>query len=136
VSAKLLGWAVRLEGLTMAEKMILVVLADRSKDDIGMSFYAQSTIAKVACCSRRTAITALAGLEEKGHILRKPWATESGARTADRIFLLAPWCAKFAQGGVQDLRTIPSTPYGVRKKGKGARQGVALGLRLVHSSEA
>jgi len=103
-----MGWALRRKGLSMAEKMVLVVLADRSEDGVGKSIYSHETIGKFASCSRRTVLSALAGLEEKRLIHREKRDRPDGGRTSDLVHLLAPGCcADFAQGAVQDLHTIP-----------------------------
>lgn len=127
MSAKLIGWALKRPDLTQPEKMLLVVLADRSRDGLGLSWYSQETLAKLASCSKRTVTTALASLQSKRLLLKKEWFKEDGGRTSDRIFLAAPCCAPLAWGGVQEMRTIPSTPYGVRGGGKKGKEGARHG---------
>lgn len=92
-----MGWALRRKDLTMAEKMVLVVLADRSKDEVGTSVYAHDTIGDMASCSRRTVLTALAGLEQKGLISRFERYRKDGGRTSDLVLIREPsCCANFA----------------------------------------
>lgn len=136
MSTKQLSWALTRKGITPVERVVLMILANRS-DTSGWSFLSQATMAKQAECSRRNVLESLRKLEAKGFIIRLQRFNAKGGRTSDHIQIQdQKRCADFSQPPVQDLHTIPSSPYGVGREEKAdARHGVALGLRLVHSSE-
>lgn len=123
MSAKQLAWALTRKGIKPTERVVLLILADRSDAD-GWSYYAQDTIAKKAEVTRKTVRTALQTLETLGYI-RRSERKIGGLRTSDHIQITLG--KNFSQTG-KKLPTIPSSPYGVDKKGKeGARQDGATG---------
>lgn len=82
-----MAWALSRKGIGPTEKLVLIILADRS-DKNGWSFYGQQTIADKANVTRKTVRTALQSLEESGLIERVPWNI-GNLRTSDKIRILA-----------------------------------------------
>lgn len=126
MSAKQLVWALTRKGISPTERVVLMILADRSDAD-GWSFYAQETIAKKAEVTRKTARTALQALEEKGFITRGK-RTVGNLRTSDHIQIAMGKNSRsslgknFSQAG-KKLPTIPSSPYGVGEDREEAPNG-------------
>lgn len=114
MSAKQLTWALTRKGLKPTERVVLMILADRSDKD-GWSYYAQDTIAAKAEVTRKTARAALQSLETMGFIRRSKRAV-GNLRTSDHVQISLG--NNFSQSG-KKLPTIPTTPYGVsEEKGK------------------
>jgi DNA-binding transcriptional MocR family regulator len=114
VSAKQLTWALTRKGLKPTERVVLMILADRSDKD-GWSYYSQETIADKAEVTRKTARAALQALEAMGFI-RRSHRSVGNLRTSDHIQISLG--KNFSQSG-KKLPTIPTTPYGVSKRDKG-----------------
>lgn len=123
MSAKQLAWAMSRKGISPVERVVLMILADRS-DKNGWSYYAQETIAVKAEVSRKTARRALEDLERKGFITRAKRSI-GNLRTSDHIQISLG--NSVHQTGT-NLPTIPNTPYGVviSKDKEASRDGKIL----------
>ena len=86
MSVEASNWAWRVEGLTPAERLALIALADYA-DENWSCFPGQEKLAVRICVSKRTVIRLLQALEEKGLIRRERRARPDGSRTSDRFFL-------------------------------------------------
>lgn len=83
MSAKLIGWAIRMKEVSAIEKLVLIILADRS-DKQGWSYYSQETIGEKCGVTRKTVRTALQRLESAG-LIRRLGRSEGCLRTSDHI---------------------------------------------------
>lgn len=75
------------DGLTATEKLVLVALADYTSDDTRECWPSIATIARRACCDRRTAQRRLKALEERGLIERAIGGHQYGKNSASRYRL-------------------------------------------------
>jgi DNA-binding transcriptional MocR family regulator len=122
-----LRYALTVPKLTSSERLLFVMLADRA-DKNGNCFPSQEWMAKRTGLSLRTVVRAMKGLVEKGHMARQKRNSAAG-RSSDLLTLRLPSpSAKLASTNVPNSMTIPSSPYGVDKKGrKGGYQAGATG---------
>lgn len=118
------------DGLTATEKLVLVALADYTSDDTRECWPSIATIARRACCDRRTAQRRLKVLEARGLIERAIGGHQYGKNSASRYRL------KFDYAGhiVPDVQpvlihkggTMPP-PRGGTSAAPGAAQRAAKG---------
>lgn len=127
MSMQAIRYALTVPKLNASERLLFIVLADRA-DSNGACFPSQEWMAKRTGLSIRTIIRSLKFLEQAGHIERNRRFNAAG-RTSDTITLRLPiQHAKKSPTKVPNVQSIPSSPYGVDKKGKEvAWQGGATG---------
>lgn len=80
MSLKAINWALEQEGLTTAEKFVLVVIAHHFNDQKANAYPGRSTIARKAAITERTVGYALNALEDNGLIRRIGRGQASGHR--------------------------------------------------------
>ncbi len=78
------------EGVTSAEKMVMMSLADHHNRESGRCFPAVKTIADDAIISERQAVRVLQSLASKGFIEIQPQHTANGRQTSNEYTLT--WC--------------------------------------------
>jgi len=86
MSNEAITWAWRQTLTTMAEKLVLVRLADMA-DERFSCWPGQKRLADDSSCSEPTVRRALRGLEAKGLIYRERRSRDDGSRTSDRYVL-------------------------------------------------
>jgi DNA-binding transcriptional MocR family regulator len=124
MSIAAIRYALTVPKLNASERLLFILLADRADKD-GECFPSQSWMSKRAGLSISTVVRSLKGLEAKGHLTRKKRSNAAG-RTSDLIVLRVPTQnVKMTRTPPSNRSTIPSSPYGVDKKGKegGFRDG-------------
>lgn len=85
---KAVAWALELDDLPPAEKLILVVLAEAANPDNEYGCWVKhSTIAQRASVSRSTVQRKLADLEQRGLIIIEEKVRKAGGRSANRYIL-------------------------------------------------
>jgi hypothetical protein len=101
VSNTVLNLAWQVDGLTSAEKLVLVALADRA-DEAGFCWPSLADIARRCCVSERYARTTLRGIEAAGHVTTQRSAGPGGANR----FQVHP---RFPASS-PDTRILPGSP--------------------------
>lgn len=87
MSGRAVGWAFDREGLSPAQKLVLVALADNASDD-GTCWPSQRTLATKTGLANRTVRYALQALEERGIVARQHrMRLEGKGRTSDLYWL-------------------------------------------------
>lgn len=129
MSAAAVFRAIKHEGLSPDEKLVLIILANRS-DKSGDCWPSHDWIAKACGISRRTVVRCMAALERKECIVRLSRYGKNGKRTTDHIGVFGgSLSATLSYTPVTGWHSIPTTPNGVSRK----RRMLAVGLRLVVS---
>jgi hypothetical protein len=109
VSNSVLNLAWKVDGLTSAEKFVLVALADRA-DEAGICWPSLADIARRCCVSERHARTILRSIEAAGHVSTQRSAGPGGANRF-RVHPQIPTASP-------DPRIIPGIPRpSTRKRG-------------------
>jgi len=123
MSAKASFWAWSIDGLNMAEKLVLVRLADHANDQ-GICWPGKDTLAKVCCMSKRTVDAAIAGLEAAQLISVSRRTTEAGKNRSNVYELHLDQGELFSSAdsaGVQNPQDCKSSKLGVQiLQGEGA----------------
>lgn len=112
MSFKAVRFAIDFPDLTLSERMVLIVLADRS-GKTGHSFPSQAYIAKRGGMSIRTVRNAIKTLEGKKAIKRSERFNSAGRTSDDYLILMDREAAAFAATPRQNRPSIPTSPYGV-----------------------
>lgn len=86
MSVQALTAALKIQGVTPAEKLLLIVLANYA-DDKMTCWPSHSTLHANTCISERNILRLLRTLEAKGLVYRKARATRNGRRSSDLIRL-------------------------------------------------
>lgn len=105
MSMKAVVWALHQPDLTPAQKIVLLMLADRHNPDLGC-FPSSKKLSADCNMSASSVFAHLSALEAKGLIERKGRARESGQQTSNAYHL-------YIDGGVQNLdRGYPKSGQG------------------------
>lgn len=86
MSNEAIAWAFKQEGLTMAEKFVLIALADYA-NEAHMCFPAHEKTANRVAASRSTVKRAVKSLEQKGLLRVVSWHRPNGSDTSNRYQL-------------------------------------------------
>lgn len=86
MSLEALSWALKVQGVTPAQKAVLVSMANAA-DPEGYTYIGQKRIGRESCCSRRTVQEALKALERAGLIRREERRRANGSRQNDDCWL-------------------------------------------------
>jgi Helix-turn-helix domain len=123
MSAKATAWAWSIEGLGMADKIVLLRLADHANDQ-GICWPGKDTLAKVCCASKRTVDAAIANLEAAKLISVQRRRTEQGKNKSNMYELHLDQGDLFSSANsavVQNLQDCKSSNLGVQNlQGEGA----------------
>jgi len=123
MSAKATAWAWSIEGLGMADKIVLLRLADHANDQ-GICWPGKDTLAKVCCASKRTVDAAIANLETAKLISVQRRRTEQGKNKSNIYELHLDQGELFSSAKsavVQNLQDCKSSNLGVQNlQGEGA----------------
>lgn len=138
MSAAMVFRAIKHDGLTADERLVLIILANRS-DTRGDCWPSQQWVAKACGLHRTTVNRALRGLEHKGCIVRASRYGKNGKRTTDHVGVFGgSLCSALRHTPVAESDSIPTTSNDVsRKKGKSlARKGAGVTLRIISGVKA
>lgn len=90
MSNRAVAWAFEVDGLTAAQKFLLVALADYA-DESDSCYPGQATLAERVCSTRETVSRNLSRLEKLGAIRRERRYRQGGYRTSDRFIVNVGW---------------------------------------------
>jgi DNA-binding MarR family transcriptional regulator len=141
MSAKAVGWAREVRGLTVTEKLVLILLADHANvhpERYGsrqVAWPKQQMIADEMEVSSRTVLRAMAALEEKGLVSRERQHRDDGSRRAD-LYTLNLLGDNLAQRGpMGNPKVTPMTPTNLTPMTTQGDTGVQSKVTLVSQQE-
>lgn len=88
MSMKAFRWAKAQEGLSSAEKFVLVMIADHYNDDWHRSWPSQATLAHECQVSESTVKRCVKELRKKGFLLVEEWVINTNAARLSNRYLL------------------------------------------------
>lgn len=99
-------WALTWDGLTSAEKFVLVMIADHYNDEAHRSWPSIERLAKETALHRTTVIRAIKTLEKNGLVDVEPWVrADYGGKLNNR------YCLPFYDPKSQRAKRIPVIAY-------------------------
>ena len=98
MSFQAMAWAVNID-LPPTEKLVVLMLANRSSNDDWCCWPSINNLAKECGCSRRNIIYTIKKLEEKGILRVERSKKSSDENNVNKYFLVARGSATIAPGG-------------------------------------